>query len=135
MGTRTVPNILLVDGSPLMRDNVAARLRDAGYIVHGAADADEAIELLEGVNVDIMLLEPMLPRGCGVELLQRVRSDALFKILPVVIYTRTDDKALMKRITKLKPAVVLQKDRCDFSDVLEAIAQSLPGNATRKAQE
>ena len=58
-------SILIVDSSPLMRNTVAHRLRDAGYTVHGASDTAEAMELLEGVAVDVLVLELQLRHGDG----------------------------------------------------------------------
>src|SRR4051812_39751906 len=114
-------SILLIDGSPLMRNSVGQRLRAAGYIVHGAADVSEASELLEGVNIDLAVLEPSLARGGGLELLRRIRADALFKILPVIIYTHDDDPAIARQAAKLKADGVLHKDRDGFEALLTSI--------------
>lgn len=55
-GTTHAPVILLVEDEALLRVVTADRLRDCGYAVLEAADADEAMETLQGmVHVDAVL--------------------------------------------------------------------------------
>jgi DNA-binding NarL/FixJ family response regulator len=125
-------SILIVDSSPLMRNTVAHRLRDAGFTAHGASDNAEAMELLEGVAVDAVVLELQLRHGSGLELLRALRNDALFKVLPVIVYTQVEDAKQIKQAARLKASAVLYKDRTDFEELLEAIERQLPGRKSER---
>ena len=115
-------NLLLVDGSSLMRDVVGQRLRLAGHIVRDAGDVSEALELLHGSAVDIAIIELQLPRGkSGIDFMKVVRGDENFKVVPLIVYTSTDDPALEKDAMRLNAVAVFHKDRADFEDVRHAV--------------
>lgn len=128
--------ILVLDSSPLMRSSVCQRLRKIGYTVHGASDPSEAMELLEGVQVDLLVLELALRRGSGLDLLRALRRDAHYRILPVIVYTHVDDAKLTRQATQLKVARVLYKDRTDFIELPRSIERLLargPGKGSKRS--
>jgi CheY-like chemotaxis protein len=128
-------SILVVDSSPLMRNSVADRLRKIGYTVHGASDPSEAMELLAGVHVDLLVLELQLQRGSGLELLRLLRRDANYRILPVIVYTHVDDAKLTRQATQLKVASVLYKDRSDFLELRRSIERLLARGGRKRGKE
>lgn len=60
-------------------------LRD--YQVHTANDVDEALATLEGCRPDLILLDVMLPRINGFQLVRTLRSDPCFADIPIVMVT------------------------------------------------
>ncbi len=76
--------ILLVDDEEIIRESTREILEQAGYRVLTAADGVEALRLLDehGAEVDLALLDVVMPRLCGHELQERV--SAMFPNLPVI---------------------------------------------------
>jgi two-component system, response regulator PdtaR len=67
--------ILLVEDEVLIRMTIADQLRNAGYIVLEASSADEALELLHGHAVRLLLSDIRMPgRMDGLELARTVRA-------------------------------------------------------------
>ncbi len=68
--------ILLVEDDPLVRSVAARTLRDCGYTVLEAADADEALSRVEQTNtsIDLLLTDVVLPKLGGGELARRLRE-------------------------------------------------------------
>jgi len=68
--------VLLVEDEPLIRLFIAELLEDAGFRVVEAANATEALVILEaGLSVDVMLTDVEMPSGCsGFELARRVHE-------------------------------------------------------------
>lgn len=68
--------VLLVEDEPLIRLFIAELLEEAGFRVVEAANAAEALILLEaGLNVDVLLTDVDMPAGCnGFELAQKVHK-------------------------------------------------------------
>lgn len=68
--------VLLVEDEPLIRLFVAELLEDSGFKVVEAANATEALVLLEaGLDVDVLLTDVDMPNGCnGFELAHRVHG-------------------------------------------------------------
>lgn len=76
--------ILVVEDEFLIRMILADELRDAGYQVIEASDADEALELLRGVSPDVIISDVRMPGSIdGLGLLAAVRQR--FPRLPVII--------------------------------------------------
>lgn len=83
------PLVLLADDSMSVRRLAQHLLQSQGYQVTTAADGLEALQVLEhGEEVPILLIADIeMPDMDGLELLRRVRANARFKQLPVVMLT------------------------------------------------
>ena len=67
--------ILLVEDEVLVRMSLAEQLRSAGYVVLEASNADEALDLLQGHRVQVVLSDIRMPgRLDGVELAHAIRA-------------------------------------------------------------
>jgi DNA-binding response OmpR family regulator len=78
--------ILSVDDDALNRDILMEYLSDGGYEVIEADDGDMALQLLKEVNgIDAIVLDRMMPRLDGMEVLKAVKSDARFAGIPVIM--------------------------------------------------
>ncbi|WP_300644094.1 ATP-binding protein [Nocardioides sp.] len=71
--TTGTPLLLVVDDNPGMRSYVADCLGDLGTVL-AAGDGVEAIELLEGWPIDLVVSDVMMPRLDGEQLLRRIRE-------------------------------------------------------------
>lgn len=68
------PRVLVVDDEPMVREVLARYLEKEGFAVDTAADGEQAIETFGAVRPDLVLLDLMLPRVDGLEVLRRVRA-------------------------------------------------------------
>lgn len=83
--------ILVVDDDPDTVVYLSSLLEDHGYLVEGASDADDALELLEHFAPDAMLLDVVMPGRSGMDLLVTIRSDERWAELPLAIVTGHDE--------------------------------------------
>lgn len=81
--------ILIVDDEPFNIEILTEHLENCGYLVEPAYDGLEAWELLqrEEVRFDAILLDRMMPRMNGMELLAKIKQLDRFKTLPVILQT------------------------------------------------
>ena len=77
--------ILIVDDEPFNLDLLEQELTDLGYAVARADDGAQALSEIEQVAPDLVLLDYLMPRMNGFEVLHTVRKTN--KDLPVVIIT------------------------------------------------
>ena len=78
--------ILAVDDDALNRDILTEYLTDGGYEVIEADDGDAALKLLNDVDgIDAIVLDRMMPRLNGMEVLKAVKTDARFSDIPVIM--------------------------------------------------
>ena len=89
--------ILAVDDEPDILALEEKILKREGYEVLTASDGAQAISLVKtGRNIDLILLDVMMPNINGFEVSQRVRDGGDGKRIPVVFVTAKDDAQSMK---------------------------------------
>ena len=66
--------ILLVEDDDLVRDMLAQVLKRAGHEVNCAANGDEATEILQGSEPDIMVTDIIMPKKSGITLISEVKN-------------------------------------------------------------
>jgi DNA-binding response OmpR family regulator len=89
MTDSTIPTILLVDDEDAVRKLLAFPLEKDGYSVVQAADGLEALELFAAHDVDLVVLDIMLPRLDGLEVTKRLRATSM---VPIIMLTARDDE-------------------------------------------
>jgi DNA-binding response OmpR family regulator len=81
------PVVLVVDDDDDLRAIVEFRLRREGLTVHSAADGDEALEKAREVAPDVCVLDVMMPRRSGHEVLRELRADDSTRGIRVILLT------------------------------------------------
>ena len=81
--------ILVVDDEPHIVEFVRGYLEREGYEVLTAADGDAAIAVAQGAHPDLLVLDVMLPRRSGFDVLRALRSAG--SVVPVILLTARDD--------------------------------------------
>lgn len=79
--------VLIVDDSRLVNDVVRDVLRAANFTVIQTFNGDEALTLLSQRQVDLIILDIIMPGADGYEILSRIRSDPERARLPVMLLT------------------------------------------------
>ncbi len=77
-------NILVVDDEEAIRGVFEQAFQKAGYIVHCAESAEEALEVLKQDNIQVMFLDLNLPGMNGTDLCKQIRKDKPIAIIHAV---------------------------------------------------
>jgi len=84
--------ILLVDDEPTVRRTLARVLMSAGFDVMTAEDGQAALALLEAGTVDVMLVDMLMPRMGGMDLLSRVKvTHPEVEVIMMTAFANVDD--------------------------------------------
>ena len=67
-------SVLVVDDEPAFREGLRQALKQEGFVVHLAADGEEALEVWRAYHPDIVLLDVMLPRMSGIDVCREIRA-------------------------------------------------------------
>ena len=86
-GGRPRPLVLIVDDDPAIREMLRANLELEGYAVREAGSSDEGLAALDDEAPDLILLDVMMPRVDGWEMLRRVRERHGLDSIPVVMFS------------------------------------------------
>jgi len=83
-----MPNkILIVDDEPFNLDLLEQELEDQNYTIERANDGAEALAKVPSFAPDVILLDYMMPKMNGLEVLQHLRKDEKHKHIPVILLT------------------------------------------------
>jgi CheY-like chemotaxis protein len=105
--------ILIVDDQPELADMLSHVLTDEGYEVRVCSDGREAINCVNEMNPNALILDVMMPETDGFEVLRQLRSDPSGRRLPVILMSaawRTNEKQRQIGTTfDIAPTLVLPK--------------------------
>ncbi len=89
MSTEAPLRLLVVDDDEINREVIAEYLDGCGYQISNAEDGDVAIELLDKGpdRYDIVLLDRMMPRMDGLQVLLRMKDNPALSRIPVILQT------------------------------------------------
>src|SRR3974377_1499044 len=108
-------NILLVDDDPVVLRMYKDGLVQLGAHVETAEDGLAAIQALRGRTPDVVVLDLMMPRLSGVEVLKFIRAEARLKDLPVIVLSNSYMNDLAAEAVALGVQKALLKIRCSPS--------------------
>ncbi|MDQ4082727.1 MAG: response regulator [Actinomycetota bacterium] len=92
--SRPRPLVLIVDDDDGLREFLRANLELEGYFVREAESAERGLAALEEERPDLILLDVMMPRVDGWEMLRRVRERHGMETIPVVMFSGKVDAAV-----------------------------------------
>ena len=91
--------ILLIEDSKLLRTANTRALVKAGYQVIGAVDGEEGLRSARETLPELILLDMLLPKITGLDVLKGLKSDSRTKNIPVIVLSalsQANEAKLMK---------------------------------------
>lgn len=113
--------ILVVDDEEDVVETVAGRLLREGYIVAKAYDGEAALDLVKEFNPDIILLDLMMPKINGLDVVKEVRTKHLDKWMPIIIISAKTELETIKKCYEFEADHYLTKP-CSLEAILQAVA-------------
>jgi two-component system KDP operon response regulator KdpE len=86
------PTVLIVDDEKSLRDFVRRNLEVRGFNTQTAANGLEALALFNTYNVDLVILDVMMPRMDGLETINRIRQHSLVPVIVLSALGEETDK-------------------------------------------
>ena len=85
-------SIVIADDESNQLELIAYNLKKADFIIHQVENGEEALEKVEEINPDLVILDWMMPRMSGVEVCRILRSKVETKNIPIIILSaRSED--------------------------------------------
>ena len=86
------PSILIADDEPNQLELMAYNLKKADFVIHQAENGEEALEKVEELSPDLVILDWMMPNMSGIEVCRILRSKDETKKIPIIILSaRSED--------------------------------------------
>jgi two-component system, OmpR family, phosphate regulon response regulator PhoB len=95
------PSILVIEDDRFLRRACEVSLQQRGFVVKSATDGEVGLRMVRESIPDLILLDLLMPRVSGIEVLEQLRADPATAGIPVVILSnssREEDKAHASRL-------------------------------------
>lgn len=126
--------ILLIEDSKFQRIANERALVKAGYRVIHAADGEEGLRVAQESTPDLILLDMMLPKVSGVDVLRSLKSDIQLKHIPVIVLSGLGQANEAKLLNEGAAAFVVKSEKSleNNSSVLIEVVERVLGATTAK---
>jgi CheY-like chemotaxis protein len=121
--------ILFVEDDPVIIHVYRAKFMREGFRVEVACDGLSAIKLLPAARPDLVVLDLMMPKFNGVDVLKFIRAEPELKTIPVIILSNAYLTDLAQAAARLGVELALLKSGCTPAQLLEAVNQLLEGKS------
>lgn len=95
------PKIVFAEDDALLSRAVNVQLLDEGFKVLSATDGQSALKLIKKELPDLVLLDIIMPKLQGLDVLKALKSDAKTKKIPVIMLTNLDNPEDRTKARKL----------------------------------
>jgi CheY-like chemotaxis protein len=117
--------ILIVEDEELLINLLQRKLSEAGYDVFLARNGEEGMRMMRQENPDIVLLDIIMPKMGGFEVLEEKAKDDLLKIIPVVVISNSGQPVELDRAKRLGASDWLIKTEFDPQEVLDKVISQI----------
>lgn len=117
----TKGKVLVVEDEEILLTALKEELATGGYEVEGAADGLEGLEKTKSFKPDLILLDLLMPKMDGMEMLQKLKADSDVRDIPVVILTNLSDYERISEALALGAMDYLVKANYKLEDLLDKV--------------
>jgi CheY-like chemotaxis protein len=118
--------LLVVDDDPHVVDLVRQSLEDEAYQIDAAADGLAALDAIEKRRPDVILLDLLMPRMDGFEVVASLQQDPERRDIPVIVLTAKTLTRQERRLLKEHALAVIQKGALDRDALMAELKAVLP---------
>ena len=117
--------ILLIEDEKVIVDLLERKLTKEGYSVSVARDGEEGLKMMKKVMPDLVLLDIVMPKLGGFEVMEEMGKDKDFKKIPVIIVSNSGQPVELGRAKKLGAKDWLIKTEFDPQEVLDKVIKQI----------
>ncbi|MGD0576635.1 MAG: response regulator [Candidatus Staskawiczbacteria bacterium] len=117
--------ILIVEDEEALYNVVKEEFEAKGYKIKVAKDGGVALEMARSFNPDIILLDLILPKKGGLEVLADLKADPALKAIPVIVLSNLSESENIKKALLLGAQDYFVKTQYSIYEVIEKVQKYL----------
>jgi len=121
--------VLLVEDDPFLSNILMMKLQKEGLNVIHAVDGDDALTKLNEGDYEMVLLDLILPKKNGFEVLETMRQDSRFENTPVIIVSNLGQDSDMEKARSLGVIDYIVKEKLSIDELVSKVKSQLPSEA------
>ena len=119
--------ILIIEDDQIVSNVYRSKLAVEGYQVEVALDGETGLKMMRTFQPDGIVLDLMLPKMSGVEVIKQIRSEADFSKLPIIVFSNTYLTNLIQDAWKAGATKCVSKINCPPKELLELVRRIIVG--------
>jgi len=117
--------ILLVEDEEIIIDLLQRKLTKEGYEISVARDGEEGLEKMREIEPDLILLDVVMPKMGGFEVMEEMNKDEELKKIPVIVISNSGQPVEIDRAIKLGAKDWLIKTEFDPQEVIDKVIKQI----------
>lgn len=120
------PYILIAEDDHFLSFLLRGRLEKENFVVKQATDGEEAMALIKSEKPDLLILDLIMPRLSGFEVLEQTSIDPELNKIPVIILSNLGQDEDVQKAKRLGVVEYFVKARTSVDDLVASIKAHLP---------
>lgn len=120
--------ILIIEDESALQKTMGDALSMEGYKTISALDGEIGLRLAKEKKPDLILLDLIMPKINGFEVLKNLKADESTKTIPVIVLTNLEGMADVDKAIELEATTYLVKTQYSLEEVVQKIKQVLGGD-------
>lgn len=114
--------ILIIEDDNFLQGLEAKKLKNEGYEILVAANADEAFKIIDKKTpIDLVLLDLLLPEVDGFTILGKIRENETIKDIPVVVFSNLSEEKDIEHAKKLGISEFMVKSNFTLDELVDKV--------------
>ena len=122
-----VRRILLVEDDRFLRKAAEATLRKRGFHVLTAVDGEEGLRLARTETPDLILLDLIMPKMQGFEVLRILKQDPATADIPVIVLSNLGQESDVRQAMQAGAVAYYVKTNLPLQDLVQRVEEALEG--------
>lgn len=114
-------NILIVEDDSSMRALLEEAFVNAQFTVYTSKDGEDAIDKIARYIPDVVLLDVILPKKDGFEVLKQIRENPSLKSIPVILLTNLERSEDVEKALSFGATTYLVKSNYTLREIIEKV--------------
>lgn len=115
--------VLIIEDDNILQKAIATALLDAKYEVVEAVDGNEGIKKAGSESPDLILLDLLMPKKDGWEVLEAIKKDAKTKDIPVLVLTVYEGEDSISKCMELGARGYFIKSKYSLDEIVDKIKE------------
>jgi CheY-like chemotaxis protein len=117
--------ILFIEDESALQKTFGEIIKNEGYEIISALNGEDGLKLAKVKKPDLILLDLVLPKIHGFDVLKQLKSDPETKEIPVIVLTNLEEIGNVEKAIELGATTYLVKAQYSLPEVIEKIKKTL----------
>ncbi|MDD5342717.1 MAG: response regulator [Patescibacteria group bacterium] len=109
--------VLVVEDEDIISKALKTKLEKNDFIIELARNGNDGVEFAKTKKPNIILLDLIMPKMSGFEVLEKLKADPTTKEIPVLILSNLDDSSYIKKARDFGVAEYLVKTKTNLEEI------------------